>query len=45
MKPAAGISQGEIKQAYGKEKGGRVKQRLLIILKALRLNANISSNL
>ncbi len=40
MKLTAGISQEKVKQAYEKEKDGRVKQRLLIILKAFKIKSS-----
>lgn len=40
MKLTAGISQEKVKQAYDKEKDGRLKQRLLIILKAFKIKSS-----
>lgn len=40
MKLTAGIPYKQVKQAYDKEKDGRVKQRLLIILKAFKLKSS-----
>lgn len=40
MKLAAGISYKEVKEAYDKEKEGRIKQRLLIILKAFKVKSS-----
>ena len=40
MKLTAGISQEKVKQAYDKEKDGRVKQRLFIILKAFKIKSS-----
>lgn len=40
MKLTAGISYKKVKEAYNKEKDGRVKQRLLIILKAFKTKSS-----
>lgn len=40
MKLKAGISYEKVKEAYDKEKDGRVKQRLLIILKAFKIKSS-----
>jgi transposase len=40
MKLTAGISYEEVKEAYNKEKDGRIKQRLLIILKAFKIKSS-----
>lgn len=40
MKLTAEISYKKVKQAYDKEKDGRIKQRLLIILKAFKIKSS-----
>lgn len=40
MKITAGISYKKVKEAYDKEKEGRIKQRLLIILKAFKIKSS-----
>lgn len=40
MKLTAGISYKQVKEAYDKEKDGRIKQRLLIILKAFKIKSS-----
>ena len=40
MKLTAGISYEKVKQAYDAEKDGRIKQRLLIILKAFKIKSS-----
>lgn len=40
MKLTAGISYEKVKEAYDKEKDGRVKQRLLIILSAFKMKSS-----
>lgn len=40
MKLKAGISYEKVKKAYDKEKDGRIKQRLLIILKAFKIKSS-----
>lgn len=40
MKIRAGISYEKVKEAYDKEKDGRIKQRLLIILKAFKIKSS-----
>lgn len=40
MKLTAGISYEKVKEAYNKEKDGRIKQRLLIILKAFKIKSS-----
>ncbi len=40
MKLTAGISYKKVKETYDKEKDGRIKQRLLIILKAFKIKSS-----